>query len=271
MNDLRRLIEDCCGWNRRTWADAVAFALSAVPDDLHGRTVLEIGAGTYSCLAPAFAKLGAAVSCSYYGQTRRDVESGQLRAVSEKHGIAGISVIEVNIHDVRGVYDIIVLKSVLGGICRGDERGTLRAVIDGLMDHLADDGVILTIDNGRVGPFVALSRRFGAGRNRWTYFTQADIRTAFAGLSFETRGFGFLNVGALRFLFSRDWAALEVVNNAIHGIDRLLLRHVGLSDRAVIATVIRKDGRGATQPAAAARTATAPGKAEFASREGCPP
>ncbi|MCG5238781.1 hypothetical protein ACIU1J_23675 [Azospirillum doebereinerae] len=228
-----------------------------MPDDLHGRTVLEIGAGKYSCLAPAFAKLGATVSCSYYGQARQDVESGQLRVVSERHGIGGISVIEVDIHAVRGVYDIIVLKSVLGGICRGDERENVRAVIDGLMDHLTDGGVILTIDNGRVAPFAKLSRTFGAGRNRWTYFTQADIQRAFSGLSFETRGFGFLNIGALRFLFSRDWQALESVNDAIHGIDRLLLRHAGINDRAVIATVIRKDGQRTTRPALAARPTTA--------------
>jgi len=258
MNDLRPLIEDCCGWNRRTWADAVAFALSAVPGDLRGRTVLEIGAGKHSCLAPAFAKLGATVSCSYYGPAKREVESGQLRAVSEKHGIAGISVIEVDIHEIRGVYDVIVLKSVLGGICRGEERGKLRAVIDGLLEHLAEGGAVLTIDNGRVGPFAKLSRTFGAGRNRWTYFTQEDLHRAFAGLSFETRGFGFLSFGALRFLFSRDWKALEAVNDAIHGIDRILLRHVGLSDRAVIATVIRKDGQGATR-LTAARNATGGG------------
>lgn len=270
MNDLRPLIEDCCGWNRRTWADAVAFALSALPGDLRGRTVLEIGAGKYSCLAPAFAKLGATVFCSYYGQARQEVESGQLRVVSEKHGIGDISVIEVNIHEVRGVYDIIVLKSVLGGICRGDERGTVRTVIDGLMEHLADGGVILTIDNGRIRPFAKLSRRFGAGRNRWTYFTREDVQEAFAGLSFETQGFGFLNCGALRFLFRRDWEALEVVNNVLHRIDRLLLRHVGPSDRAVIATVIRKDGLGATRPASVIRAAASE-NAELASPGACPP
>lgn len=242
MTDFRPLIEDCCGWNRRTWADAVGFALSELPQDLCGRTVLEIGAGRYSCLAPVFARLGASVSCSYYGQGRQEVENGQLRAVSEKYGIGNITVTEVDIHEITGVYDIIVLKSVLGGICRGEERGRLRTVICGLLDHLTDDGVIVTIDNGRIEPFIKLSQRFGAGRNRWSYFSREEIQGALAGLVFEMRGFGFLSFGAMRFLFSRDWGALEILNDAIHGIDRQLLRHVRLSDRAVIATVIRKGG-----------------------------
>ncbi|WP_431855818.1 hypothetical protein [Azospirillum sp.] len=250
MNDIRPLIEDCCGWNRRTWADAVSFALSALPSDLSGKRVLEIGAGKYSCLAPVFAALGAEVTCSYYGQARHAIETGRLREVSRKYGITGITLREVDIHDFVGTYDIIVLKSVLGGICRGGDVAKMRSIVRGLVGHLSEDGVVLTFDNGHVGPFAKLNSLLGAGRNRWTYFRRAELDDVLAGYEHETRGFGFLNVGAARFALRRDVEALEAVNDAIHAVDSALLRLFGFRERAVYGTVIRN--RAARAPAAAA-------------------
>jgi len=240
MNDLRPLIEDCCGWNRRTWADAVSFAVSSLPKDLRGKTVLEIGAGKYSSIAPAFAAMGAEVFCSYYGQPREAIENGRLRTVSEKYGIGKISLLELDIHRPTGVYDVIVLKSVLGGICRGGDYAKICGIIRGLMEHLSDDGVIVTLDNGHIGPFIKLSGMLGAGRNRWTYFKREELLGALSDYRVESAGFGFLNFGAARFMFRRDLESLEVVNNAIHAVDTALLRLFGFRERAVLATVIRK-------------------------------
>ena len=244
MNDIRPLIEDCCGWNRRIWADAVAFAVTALPTTLEGKKILEIGAGKHSSIAPAFAAKGATVFCSYYGQPRHEVENGRLRFVSEKYGLKGIALLELDIHCLTGHYDVIVLKSVLGGICRGDDYKRMRNVIDGLMDHLADDGVILTIDNGYVGPLIRFFRLFGAGKNRWTYFKEDKLRVALADYHIESQGFGFLNFGAARFLFRRDLEFLETVNDAIHAFDTALLHLFKPRQRAVLATVIRKKTAG---------------------------
>jgi hypothetical protein len=35
-------------------------------------------------------------------------------------------VLELNITEITDAYDIIILKSVLGGVCRGDDYGKLR-------------------------------------------------------------------------------------------------------------------------------------------------
>jgi predicted nicotinamide N-methyase len=59
MEAERDLLEDCCGWNEKTWADAVGFAISRLPEGIAGKKVLEIGAGPYSCMAPIFAAKGA--------------------------------------------------------------------------------------------------------------------------------------------------------------------------------------------------------------------
>lgn len=31
MKATRDLLEDCCGWNKKTWADAIGFAISQLP------------------------------------------------------------------------------------------------------------------------------------------------------------------------------------------------------------------------------------------------
>ncbi len=240
MNDIRPLIEDCCGWNRRTWADAVSFAVSGLPKDLHGKTVLEIGAGKYSSIAPVFAAMGAKVSCSYYKQPRHEIENGILRFISKKYGIKGIDLLELDIHDFTGTYDIIVLKSVFGGICRGDDHEKMRMVVKGLVGHLSENGMIITIDNGYVGPFIKFSKIFGAGKNSWSYFMQEDIKRCLDGYDIKIRGFGFLNFGSARFVFRHDLKFLETINNAIHTIDEKLLRFFGFQQRAVFATVIQK-------------------------------
>src|SRR6516162_9795536 len=85
VRDIRPLIEDCCGWNRKVWADAIEFGLSQFPERLDGKKVLEIGAGRHSALAPIFSLKGAEVWCSYYHLKREDVENGQLKIITEKY------------------------------------------------------------------------------------------------------------------------------------------------------------------------------------------
>src|SRR5262245_48950659 len=116
MHEMRTLIEDCCGWNKKTWADAVEFSLSRIPHNLNGKKVLEIGASRFSSLAPIFAHKGAEVLCSYLHE--EGVREGQLKMVLNKYHMSDIAVIELDIRDVRGTYDIIILKSVFGGVCR---------------------------------------------------------------------------------------------------------------------------------------------------------
>jgi hypothetical protein len=235
---LRALIEDCCGWNRKTWADAVEFAVSQLPERLDGKKVLEIGAGKYSSIAPIFARKGANLLCSYYGQHQQDIENGQLQIVVAKYGLEKIPVEQRDVYNLQETYDIIVLKSVLGGICRNENYGKLKLVIDRLLkENVRQGGYIVSLDNGHVRLFTRLRNLWGAAKNEWTYFSRNKLLESLPNYDIQVRGFGFINVGAAKFLLHRN---IEFVNHIIYFIDKIVLMLIDPEDRAVLSTVIRK-------------------------------
>jgi hypothetical protein len=42
VDNFRTMIEDCCAWNRKTWADAVEFAVSQLPERLDDKKFLRL-------------------------------------------------------------------------------------------------------------------------------------------------------------------------------------------------------------------------------------
>lgn len=238
MRAPRGLLEDCCGWNRKLWADALEFALSQLPEDISGRSVVELGASRYSSLAPIFASGGADVVCSHYGSTRGEIEAGQLGLVTRKHGLQPIPVVEIDVNDLSGVYDIIALKSVLGGLCRGNDYARLRGIFRQLLDHLSPQGSIVTVDNGHVSSLQRLRKLRGAGRNNWTYFRAESLAASIEDGQVRISGFGFLNFGTTRLFGERN---AELVNDLVYLIDGALVRAFRPKERAVLATVITKN------------------------------
>lgn len=236
MRAPRGLLEDCCGWNRKLWADALEFALSSLPEDIAGKRVLEVGASGRSSIAPVFASQGANVVCSHYGETSEEIAHGQLGFIIQKHNLKDIPVVELDINELNGVYDIIILKSVLGGLCRDDYR-RLRIIINDILGHVAENGFIITIDNGYVALFEKLRKIRGAGKSNWAYFKRSDFPSALSHCDVRIKGFGFMNFGAATFLFKRD---LEIVNDAMYFLDKVLVRVLKPNDRAVLATIIAK-------------------------------
>ncbi|MBV8912429.1 MAG: hypothetical protein JOZ05_05220 [Acetobacteraceae bacterium] len=235
--DRRALMEDCCGWNRKTWADALEFAVSHLPSDLNGKAVLEIGASPSSTLAPLFSAMGANVVCSCYGPRKADVENGQLRTVCGRYGLRGARILEMDARDIDGKYDVIVMKSVLGGICRSNDYGAIRALISGMIDHLTESGRIITLDNGYLTPLESLRRKVGTGGHTWTYIRKDRLHDALSGFHVTTRGFGLLNFMSAAPMLGTKF---EVLNGLLHAADSVIARLVRLEGRAVLATVIAR-------------------------------
>ena len=239
MQVNRLLVEDCCGWNKKLWADATIFALSKLDEDLTNKHVLEVGAGAYSTLAPIFVKAGATVVCSYYDQPRETIECGQLAVVSEKHNLDRPKLKKINIFDMEGIYDVIVMKSVLGGIGRANDCGTIINIIEQLLkNHVRQNGFIVSIDNGNINWLTKLRGLLGAGRNGWTYLEPTVFEYLFCQSDVRTSGFGFLNAGSMRFLFKNPRA--ELINDVLYAVDNLVVKLFKPKESAVLATCIQK-------------------------------
>jgi hypothetical protein len=234
---VRELVEDCCGWNKKTWADAIEFAISALPNDLRGKQILEIGASDRSTVAPIFAARGAQVFCSYYLKPPGFIENAQLKYIRTKYHLGEIPTLETSISEVAGRFDVIIMKSVLGGIFRNDDYNGIGVTIHKLLrDNVSEGGVILTVDNGYIGPFHKLRRYRGTGGNSWSYLERDKLAASLAGLDVSMKGFGYLNVASASLQFGRN---CEFLNTIVYYMDKAVIFAFDPSERAVLSTIIR--------------------------------
>jgi len=214
------LTRACFGWSARAWAAPWRRFVRAY-GGLRCRTALEVGAGAQSSLAPLLLPLAGQVECSAF-------DPAVLPQIRARHArllpAAAAQRIRYTRQDARalqGRWDLIVLKSVLGGIHRvhdstlADVRATLSDITH---NHLEADGLLVTLDNGRtvLEPLLA---RFGARRNGWRFFRRADFPPAGAC-------YGFGAVSAFSAATRLGWLGRRI-DDALYGIDCLFMPFMG--------------------------------------------
>ena len=182
LKDLpSQFVNKCIGWNVGAWQTALQSGLDLLTENninLVDKRVLELGGGTHSTLAPIFEKLGAMATSSFYND--RGMET-LLFEINDRYKTSVDSKqIDIFGDYLDDKYDIVICKSVLGGIARGNEKFLLARALKSIQKNLlTEDGVIFTLDN-LYGSTLAqfLRSRLGAGRNRWNYFTLEELRSA---------------------------------------------------------------------------------------------
>ena len=208
--------EDCFGWSARAWARPWRQWLHAHPG-LRVRDALELGAGAQSSLAPLLLPLAERVECSVY-------DAASLPPVRARNA----ALLPPDAHErirygqrdakalAAGRWDLIVLKSVLGGLHRThDSRlDEVHATLERLRtQHLRPGGWLLTLDNGRAA-LEPLWSRFGARRNGWRFFQAQDFPPAA-----ERHSFGVLS----SFSAATRWGAVgQRIDDALYLADRAL-------------------------------------------------
>ncbi len=181
----------CFGWSARAWARVWRAFLRAHPG-LQVREALEIGAGPRSSLAPLLLALAQRVECSAHdGATLPAIEALNARLL-DAGARARLRYTQQDARALRGHWDLIVLKSVLGGLHRTHQSppAELHATIARMRAHLNPGGLLVTLDNGRTA-LEPLLARLGARRNGWRFFRREDFPPAEVCC-----GFGVLSVGS---------------------------------------------------------------------------
>jgi hypothetical protein len=141
--------------------------------------------------------------------------------VHEQFGVAaGTQYLDVDATSItcHTEYDIVALKSVLGGIVRQRTLSVGKQVADGISHILRPGGVVLFAENMAATRFHKLFRdHFGAGKNHWKYFKADELVSLFADFtSLEYRVFGFLGC----------FGPIEPVRRGLGRIDSLLCDRV---------------------------------------------
>ncbi|HMT82195.1 MAG TPA: class I SAM-dependent methyltransferase [Ottowia sp.] len=219
------------GWSARAWARPWrAFARDFA--HWHGERGLELGAGAQSALAPLMLGLVRQVECSALDAASLPAIEARHRARLAPQEAARVVHSVQDLRALRGRWDLIVMKSVLGGVHRlgrssvADAQATLEQLVAA---HLRPGGLLVTLDNGRT-PLEPLWSRFGARRNGWRFFTRADFPPAEA-----VYGFGLL---ASFSAATRLGAPGRWIDDALYGADLLLSPWV--RRHAVLLHVYRK-------------------------------
>ena len=195
LND-NRLVRLAFGWNYKSWSHAFRVCNFQLPYRLD--RILEIGASRHSMVSLIFDGLASEIVISYYtGEQREGIEQ-YLASVRKKYHLKSKYVLEqADATTVEGSFDIVIMKSVLGGLFRQKSSTISDATcfIGSLVSRaVKPKGLLISIDNGKSILEPALSR-FGARKNQWRFFSKSELNGAIrqtefgviSSFSFETR------------------------------------------------------------------------------------
>lgn len=182
-------VTDIVGWDVRTWAKAVAYWESMLPDDGRVLRCLEIGAGPGG---PSLwlAARGHDVICSNVENTRMQAEP-----LHERYGVGTIRYEDINARNIpyRDEFDVVIFKSVLGGA--GSTLEQQHQVLGEIHGALVPGGLLLFAENLR-GSWLHRGVRALAYRIRrasWRFVAPHEMRGMLAIFdTWELRSTGFL-------------------------------------------------------------------------------
>jgi len=195
LND-DRLSRYAFGWNYKSWSHAIKVSSFLLPNRLD--RILEIGASRHSMVSLIFDGLADEIVISYYTEEQRLGVEQYLASVRQKYNLKSKYVLEqIDATNVEGSFDIVIMKSVLGGLFRQNNSTISDATgfIVGLVSRsVKPEGHLISIDNGK-SILECVLPRFGARKNLWRFFRKSELNGAISQsefgviscFSFETR------------------------------------------------------------------------------------
>lgn len=224
---------DTFGWSGNAWRNA--FKKSARIREVLERKklkILEIGAGRYSQVAYEFDNTCSDITIGYYLQDDKSHLIEHLDYMSRVHDLKSTYTISLSdLFQINDQYDVIIMKSVLGGVFRNNfsvANSFCEKIVD---DNLNVGGILISIDNAK-SAFEPVLKNFGARKNKWHYIVKEDLNCAD-----EQTCFGFFSSFALSTRLGIVGALLEDI---LYVIDRFIFLFQK-SKHTVICSVFRKD------------------------------
>lgn len=230
MSDIE--MDEIFGWSVKAWSRPFLCAIEDFPVP-ESADILEIGASSYSAVSLYFLDKRRRLDITTYPE---DLVPGLRKLVARHCALdAGSPRIAcMSAMDVAGSYDLVLMKSVLGGLFRQGRGSTdeVNALIARIVENnVRPGGALITLDNGAT-VIEPLFSRFGARANRWRYFVPSD----FTGCT-RQYGFGLLSSFSLVTRFGRLGKLPE---DLLHALDRSIFALWRVSRPSVIVSVYSK-------------------------------
>lgn len=183
-------VKDIIEWDIHNWSQALGFWSTNSRALEGGKDCLELG-GRKGGPSLWLALSGNRVLCT-------DLTSPEEQAsvLHQNYDVADkVSYQAINALDIpfKEKYDIIIFKSIMGGVSRDGQHENKRAMIQGILHALKPGGQLLFAENLSASPLHRFLRnRFIKWGSSWNYLSHDEIDPLFIGFSqvkFETLGF----------------------------------------------------------------------------------
>ena len=212
MND--DLIRDCIEWDVVNWSKALQFWDTSATVKKGGLTCLELGSRGGG-LSLWLASQGNTVVCSDYLNPQKEAE-----LLHNKYSIQGkisYQAIDATSIPYENHFDIIVFKSILGGIGRNNKSHLIQETISQILKALKPGGKLLFAENLRGSKLHQFIRKKLVAWSYWNYLEMNEAEQMFKQFSsFEFQTAGFLG------LFGRS----EFQRNVLGNVDTLLFEKI---------------------------------------------
>ena len=166
------------GWDVVNWSNALRFWTHTSAITVANANALEVGAGNYGGLSLWLAEQGARVVCSDRSHSkivRARIHHGSLPVTSSIQYQA----LDVTALPYRDVFDVVVLRSVLGGIGRPDDLTQKARALREIHAALKPGGECWFAENLRASTLHGMARRVCQPSRRWRYFTVSELVSLF--------------------------------------------------------------------------------------------
>ncbi len=212
------LVRLAFGWNFKSWSHALKVANFSFPNRLD--RILEIGASGHSMVGIIFDGLASEIVISYYDDEQRIEVERYLSLVRQKCHLKSKYVLkQIDATSVEGDFDIVIMKSVLGGLFRknSSSKSDVSEFIDNLISRTVKrEGLLISIDNGK-SFFESILSRFGARKNQWRFFKNSEFKKA-------TRQAEFGVISSFSFGTRLGFVGYVLDNYMIYPLDLILFR-----------------------------------------------
>jgi SAM-dependent methyltransferase len=180
-------------WDIRNWSKALPCwekALDALPPATTPRKALELG-GREGGLSLWLAKKGFRVICSDLS----GAETTALPLHTQQGVTAQITYADIDATQIpfENEFDVIIFKSIIGGIGRNNNKEIQQQVFTQIYKALKPGGKLLFAENLTASPLHRFFRkRFTNWSGYWRYVTEAELRgfmQPFSNVEVHTTGF----------------------------------------------------------------------------------
>ena len=174
-------------WNSKAWSFAFLSLINKSNLNFKNILILEIGATVKS-----------SVGMFFHENNNLILSSNNLKEIilmKKIHKSNSVDVVQLDLLNLVGKYDLIIMKSVLGGLCRVDGEIKANQILNKIKENnLKEGGAIISLDNGKpIFHKIIQYFQFGARKNKWFFF-KVDHLTDFEAIS----TFGFLSFFSLK-------------------------------------------------------------------------